>query len=219
MLILYTEAKVEIHSFEAFQDYYYFQLPKKVNVKGFEFGYRYQNLQDPLRFITIYGIKNETFLESLLSRQIAQRDPMLQILSEQEQGFVLDDIRLGVYQLKQENPSTTSLLKGNSHLTVELWDWKEPQNGEELNHEFDAHYTEEILNYPDHFVTFRFEILDDPRIDYTNTAPKNLLLVEFEPLIGLEDNETYEWVEQKRNLVQNLSIFSYRPIAKHWKSH
>src|SRR5688572_7505349 len=110
MLLLYVQTRIDPQDFASFHEFYFLQFPKKVNVKGFTFGYRYQSTKDPMNFVTLYGIENEGYLEKLLSSHLEKRDVELQALAKTEQKFILEEVNLGVYILKKENPPKTPFL-------------------------------------------------------------------------------------------------------------
>lgn len=218
-LLLYTQATITYEDFKEFHHYYANQIPKKVQVKGFLSAFRYQNIQNPLDYVTLYLIEDKKFLTSLLSSDLEKRDPVLQLLAQENQPFIIEKTSIGVYELQSKNPSSVEILKDNSHITIENWDWKEPEKKDQLNQSFDEHYVNEILNYPDHTAAFRYELSKVPAIQYTNTASKNLLIVEYDPIVPSIELEQYEWTQSKKEKSVNQSIFSYCPIAKHWKIH
>jgi hypothetical protein len=217
MLLLYAQTKVEPQDLDAFQEFYFMQLPKKVNVEGYMFGHRYQNIKDPTNFITLYGIRHKSYLERLLSQEIEKRDAILQNLAKMKRDFILQEVRLGVYELKKEMPPKVPFLKDNSYLTIELWNWSPSIAKEQVEQAFDKHYVDEVLNYPDHYAAYRFEQLEHKSIDYTNNAEKNLLLVEYMPILGVSVQKSYELNAKRKKIVEGHSIELFRPIAKHWK--
>jgi len=214
MLLFVSFVKVDLADNKRFQDFCYQILPKKLEMPGFVFGYRYQNLQDPSSFVALYGIESVDFLDSLFSQDLLERHPLFKELVQTTEEIDIKEVKMGIYEMKSVQPPLwETFLQDTCHLHVELWDWQEDLLMEK---QVDEHYLKELLQFPGHKRVYRFKQLSDPTIKYLNTANKHLSIVEYVPIEGNGLKDLYALKSQKLPLFKKRECFELAPIAKHW---
>ena len=124
---------------------------------------------------------------------------------------------MGVYQLKSALPAEAQNCFGNlENLHFEFWDWEKAQENELLGHKFDHLYLNEILNLPSKQRAYRFERYQNPEVDYLNTGPKNIAIIESSPTPFEESANLYRLKESKLPLLKSRELLDVKPFAKHW---
>lgn len=215
-LLFFADIELPEEEASAFHESYATHIPTKLKAPGFLFGYSYMNPRKPQHLVSLYGIKSPRYLRSLFSKKIADRHPVLQALSEEQTPYSFVDVKMGIYQLKTALPREDNLwFSDGNHLHLESWNWKESNQLETLGRKYDHLYMSPLVNLPEHFRAYRFERIAHDTIDYLNTAPKNLVLFEYDDTLENTRN-LYKLKEDKIPLVEKRRFFDLQPVAKHW---
>lgn len=216
MLILFAHTRVDPSSRLNFAQWYDAYIPRRLEAAGFISCTRLVRVDDPCEIVAIYTIRSSRDLPSLLSENIAERDPALIELAKRPPPGGIEAIETGVYRLAEKRPHEALFGRGDGCLSIELWDWAEPAKAQQLAQSYDEMYLMHLLDYPDHSAAFRFERFSDPVVDYTNRAAPNLCIVESPIDLAPDDITILPLRADKAALFSSRRVGLYRPVAKYW---
>lgn len=206
-----------VHGFEkSLHTWYCSHLPKRLQAPGFLWGFRYQSADNPSHFVALYGIKNPTYLSSLLNEDIEKRHPLISSPEFNTPPQGLESADIGVYQLKRSEPLEAPFLGSDCAISLEAWDWNSAKSPHALAEACDEHYLQEMLNFPFYRAGHRFERLTDPDIAYTNQMPQNLILFEYASLKVDSLTQRPRLSSRIEPLLGRHTQGSYELIAKNW---
>lgn len=217
-LLLFAKTVVEASALTAFSNWYDQHLPRRMRAKGFLSCTRLERVGNPCEIVALYLIENKSYLESLLSENIMERDPALieAIKHPSPEGII--DIKTGVYGFSSIYPKESVFMESDGVLFIETWDWRNPADTEVLNKSYDEMYLNHLLEYPDHTAAFRFKRFDDPIVEYTNRASLNLSIVESPIHMPADQIVEMPLSSDKKALFQERKTGLYRPVSKYWRT-
>lgn len=216
MLILFAHTLVEPSARRAFTQWYDAYIPRRLEAAGFLACTRLVRVDNPCETVAIYTIRGEGDWPALLSQNIGERDPALIEVAKHPPPNGIATIATGVYRLAQRRPSEAPFGQGDGCLSIELWDWAEPEKAQQLAHSYDEMYLAHLLDYPDHSAAFRFERFSHPVVEYTNRSAPNLCIVESPVDLAPHDINILPLRADKAALFSNRHVGLYQPVAKYW---
>ena len=96
-LLLLVQANVEPSHEQVFNTWYYNHVPTLLELPGYLWGRRYVNVVGETKYLALYTIADESYLESLLGSDASQRhDTANREFAKFEQLQGLSDIRINV---------------------------------------------------------------------------------------------------------------------------
>lgn len=216
-ILLFARSVVSPAALDAFHRWYDSHIPRRLRAPGFLSCVRMQNARNPCEVIALYQIKNASFLESLLAQDLTERHPLLAELAASPPPSGVESVLTGVYALSNVHPVESEFMQSDTTISLELWDWADPLQAAALERSYDQMYLSHLLEYPDHVAAFRFKRFDNPIIEYTNRAPRNLSIIE-NPA-GLPASQVIELRlrKDKEALLTNRMTGVYTPLSKHWQ--
>ena len=217
-LLLFARTVVEARALAAFSAWYDQHLPRRMRARGFLSCTRFERVGNPCEIIALYLIENASYLEPLLSENLAQRDPALieAIRNPSPEGIV--NITTGIYSFASLHPKESVFMQSDGVLFIETWGWKNPEDSEALDRSYDVMYLDHLLEYPDHTAAFRLKRFEHPIIEYTNRASVNLSIVESPIDMSADQIVEMPLRPDKAQLFKDRKTGLYIPISKHWPS-
>ncbi|MCZ6790123.1 MAG: hypothetical protein O7D33_09365 [Chloroflexi bacterium] len=204
-------------------------LPNLLRIPGYLWAQRYMGMEDPSRFVALYGIRGEDDLPNLLDWD----GPNLHPIAKAEfagwrklQG--LSDIMLNVYEQIMGTPLHDPFLRSDGPINVTATE-PDPAHEEEWNRWYSESHVPNLLKIPGYIMAGRFRLLEHPVSTKVNTWPRYLALYECEseavipslrvgPDMRPEAREEFElfrrdWLPYTRNASRGF----YRMISKHFE--
>ena len=216
-LLLFAKTVVEASALTTFSNWYDQHLPRRMQARGFLSCTRFERVGNPCEIVALYLIENKSFLEQLLSEDIAARDPALIEAIKHPSPEGITSITTGVYAFSSIHPKESAFMESDGALFIEMWDWKNPTDAAALDKSYDKMYLEHLLEYPDHTAAFRLKRFDDPIVEYTNRAPLNLSIIESPIQTPLDQIIEMPLRPDKMPLFQERKTGLYRPVSKYWR--
>lgn len=228
-LLLLVQANVALEHERTFNAWYYQHVPTLLEIPGYQWGRRYINIVGETKYLALYTIEDESYLDSLLGPEANKRHVLANsefAKFEQLQG--LSDVRINVYRQISGTHLGHSLLQYDLPLSVVMLDCNNPSQ----EAEFDAWYTHShvpnLVRISGYVSGARFRLIDHPALTWLKMSPTYLALYEWENLAcvpSLSDPEQMHpdaqaelanWTAYGAPLADKMSWNVYRPIATHW---
>lgn len=228
-LLLMVQVSCDSEHIGPFNLWYNNHLPNLLRIPGYLWAQRYVGIQDPNRFVALYGVRSVEDLENLLDWDGPHLHPIARTEYEGWRKLEgMSDILLNVYEQIMGTPLRDTLLCSDRPISVVT---TEPTP--DIEKEWDRWYSEShvpnLLEIPGYALAARFRVVDHPVGTRVNTGPKYLALYECESEAAiryLRDGPDMrpEAVEEFRVFRQdwlphtrNVSWGFYKMIAKHIK--
>lgn len=229
-LLLLVQANVEAAHEHAFNAWYYHHVPALLEIPGYRWGRRYQGVVGETKYLALYQIDAGTDLETLLGAEAAGRHPTANAeFAKFETLQGLSDVKINVYRQLLGSHLGAPLLTGDLPVSLVMADCVVTEKEAEFNAWYDASHVPNLVQIPGYASGARFELVEDPALEWLGMGPKYLALYEFDSLDvlpALADPETMcaeakaelaRWMAYGAPLVDNMSWNVYHPIARHWR--
>ncbi len=229
-LLLLVQANVDPEHEAAFHEYYHLHVPRLLEMPGYDWGRRYQNVVGDLRHLALYQIDHPDSLDALLGPEVEKRHSIAQSEFRRFEALAgVRDVRINVYEQLSGPVLSHPLLERDLPLSVVLTDCVDPERESDFNAWYTHSHVPNLMRVPGYVSGARFRLLDHPALEWLGMGPRYLALYELadlECVPSLADPEQMrpeakaefaEYSAFAAPLVENLSWNIYRPTARHWR--
>ena len=228
-LLLLVQANVQPEHEAAFNRYYHHHVPTLLEIPGYAWGRRYLGVRGDLKYLALYQIDDDSYLESLLGPDAETRHPTARSeFARFEQLEGVSDVRINVYEQLSGTHLGHPLLEADYPISVVAMDCVDAARETEFNDWYTHSHVPNLVRIPGYVSGARFRLLDHPTLQWLKMGPRYLALYELADLDcipSLADPDAMR-AEARAEFAQyeaiaaplsgNLSWNIYRPLARHW---
>ena len=228
-LLLMVQVTCAPEHLELFNLWYNSHLPNLLRIPGYLWAQRYMGMEDPSRFVALYGVRSEDDLPNLLDWDGPDLHPIAKAeFADWQKLQGMSDVMLNIYEQIMGTPLHNPFLCSDGPINVTATE-PDPTYEEDWDHWYSESHVPNLLKIPGYLMTGRFRRLKHPVSTKVNTGPKYLALYECAseevipslrvgPDMRPEAREEFEvfsrdWLPHTRNASRGF----YRMISKHFK--